>query len=242
VRPSLREPLLVFLATIALASGLYWLGKAVPFVQRNLHAGIAILFFYAPVAAGRLVRRPFDFREAGLRLDPLGRNLAVFAAAVGLTLPLFVIAFFGFYARACEPTAPGWLGVFCPGGAWAGWANTHVRWPPDFLLLALNQLLVVALPEELFFRGYLLGRLEAHWPSRRRLLGASVGPALLASAALFALGHVLVDFNPQRFAVFFPALVFGWMRTRTGSVAAGAAYHAFCNLLSEVLHFSAFSR
>jgi membrane protease YdiL (CAAX protease family) len=107
-------------------------------------------------------------------------------------------------------------------------------------LLALNQVLVIALPEELFFRGYLLGRLEARWPPRRRLAGAPVGRALLVSAALFALGHFLVDFNPQRLTVFFPALVFGWMRARTGSIVPGTAYHASCNLLSDVLHTSAF--
>jgi len=99
---------------------------------------------------------------------------------------------------------------------------------------------VVALPEEMFFRGYLLQRLEARFPPRHRLAGAPVGWALLLSAVLFALGHVLVDFNPQRLAVFFPALLFGWMRARTGSLAAGAAFHAFCNLLSDVLHTSFF--
>ena len=62
----------------------------------------------------------------------------------------------------------------------------------------------------------------------------------ITSAVLFALGHVLVDFNPQRLAVFFPALVFGWMRARTGSLAAGAMFHALCNLLSDVLHTSFF--
>lgn len=242
VRPSLREPLLTFLATIALAATFYWLGKAVPFVQRNLHAAIAILFFYAPVVAGRVTRRRFDFREAGLRLDPLRTNALVLAAAVALTFPLFVVGFFVFYGRVCDGAGQVWLEAFCPGPAFAGWAGTHLRWPPDFALLALNQVLVVALPEELFFRGYLLGRLEAHWPPHRRLLGAPVGRALVASAVLFALGHFLVDFNPQRLAVFFPGLVFAWMRARTGSVAAGAAYHAACNLLSELLHLSAFPR
>ena len=242
VRPSLREPLLVFLATIAVAAALFWLGKVVPLVHRNLHAAIAILFFYAPVVAGRLTRRRFDFREAGLRLDPIAINVAVLAIAIALTFPLFVVGFFAFYGQACAPTAPAWQGTMCPGDAWTGWAGMHVRWPPDFALLAFNQVLVVALPEEVFFRGYLLGRLEAVWPSRRSLFGAPVGAALVVSAVLFALGHFLVDFNPQRLAVFFPALVFGWMRARTGSVAAGALFHAACNLLSEVLHASGFPR
>jgi membrane protease YdiL (CAAX protease family) len=99
---------------------------------------------------------------------------------------------------------------------------------------------VVAIPEELFFRGYLMPALERRWPATRRLLGAPVGWALLLSSALFAIGHLVVVPNPQRLAVFFPALVFGWMRARTGSIAAGAFYHALCNVLSDLLHGSFF--
>jgi membrane protease YdiL (CAAX protease family) len=46
--------------------------------------------------------------------------------------------------------------------------------------------------------------------------------------------------NPQRLAVFFPALLFGWMRARTGSIAPGAVYHALCNVLADLLHTSYF--
>ena len=94
--------------------------------------------------------------------------------------------------------------------------------------------------EELFFRGYLMERLEQVWPPTRRLFGAKVGWALIVSSALFALGHVAVIPNPQRLAVFFPALLFGWMRARTGSIAAGATYHALCNILADTLHVSYF--
>jgi membrane protease YdiL (CAAX protease family) len=241
VRPSLREPLLTFLAAIVLASALFWLGKAVPLIHRNLHACIAVLFFYTPVVAGRLAKRPFDFHEAGLRLDPVRLNAAVLAAAIAVAFPLFVVAFFGFYEIVCGPgVAATGLDRLCPGSGWMGLRGGHLHLPPDFALLALNQVLVIALPEELFFRGYLQGRLEARWPPGRRFLGASVGRALLVSSVLFALGHFLVDFNPQRLAVFFPGLLFGWMRARTGSIAAGAAFHALCNLLADVLHTSYF--
>ena len=46
--------------------------------------------------------------------------------------------------------------------------------------------------------------------------------------------------TPTRLAVFFPALVFGWMRSRSGSIAPGAVFHALCNVFSEILHDSAF--
>jgi len=98
----------------------------------------------------------------------------------------------------------------------------------------------VAIPEELFFRGYLMGRLDERWPPVRRLLGAPIGRGLIVSSVLFALGHVAVVPNPQRLAVFFPALVFGWMRARTGSIVPGAVFHALCNLFADVLHTSYF--
>ena len=49
-----------------------------------------------------------------------------------------------------------------------------------------TQLLVVALPEEAFFRGYVLSRLREVWPPRCRLWGVPFGRAHVLSAALFA--------------------------------------------------------
>ena len=242
VREPLLAPVLAFLATTAVAAVLYWTSRGVPFLRDNLHAFIAVLFYYAPSAASRLEGRPFDYREAGLTTRPLGLNAAVLAVAVAVTFPLFLAGFFLFYDVVCAAPAhglPQTLRGLCP-GTWLGLAGGQWRLPPHFLLLAANQVVVVALPEEMFFRGYLMQRLEARFPPRHRLAGAPVGWALPLSAGLFALGHVLVDFNPQRLAVFFPALIFGWMRARTGSLAAGAAFHALCNLLSDVLHTSFF--
>jgi membrane protease YdiL (CAAX protease family) len=239
--PGLREPLLAFCVVSLLAAALSVAGRLVPVIGRNLHAFIAALFFYAPSAAARLSGRPFDSHEAGLRLDPPRLNLLVLGGAVALTFPLFFAGFFVFYGYVCGPHGAPFASMF--GGLcrhWRGWGGGSLRLPPDFGLSALNQLVIVAVPEELFFRGYLMGRLEERWPSTRRLLGAPVGRALLVSSLLFALGHLLVVPNPQRLAVFFPALVFGWMRARTGSIAAGAAFHALCNLLADVLHTSFF--
>jgi membrane protease YdiL (CAAX protease family) len=49
------------------------------------------------------------------------------------------------------------------------------------------------------------------------------------------LGHVATIHDPGRLAVFFPSLVFGWLRARTGGVGAAIAFHALCNLFSESL-------
>jgi hypothetical protein len=147
-------------------------------------------------------------------------------------------------------TAMGWallLATFCfvpfylGFRAWAHWV-WHVRHPFVFSLGPAHlanefaaQLLIVALPEESFYRGYVQTRLADAWPARRRLFGAPVSPAILVTSAVFALGHVATIHDPGRLAVFFPSLVFGWLRARTGGVGAAIAFHALCNLFSESL-------
>lgn len=97
----------------------------------------------------------------------------------------------------------------------------------------LAQLLVVALPEEAFFRGYVQTRLAdpAH-ATDARLRAPGV---LLGQAALFALVHLASTMHVLRLAVFFPALLFGLIRAWRGGIGAALVFHALCNLLSEVL-------
>jgi uncharacterized protein len=240
-RAGLREPLLAFAAATGLAAALALVGTGVPVVRDNLQAFIAVVFFYAPAVAARRAHRRFDYREAGLRFAPVGLNLAVLGVAVGITFPAFFAGFFAFYGQVCGPLADlfaPFFGRLCR--HWRGWSGGAFRLPDNFTVAALNQLVVVAIPEEIFFRGYLMARLEKRWRPTRMLLGAPVGKALVISSALFAIGHVLVVPSPQRLAVFFPALVFGWMRARTGSIAAGALFHALCNIFADVLHTSFF--
>lgn len=107
--------------------------------------------------------------------------------------------------------------------------------PLDLGNEALGQLLVIALPEEAFYRGYLQSRFDEAWTPRWPVLGARVGPGLLASAAIFALGHLATVPLPMRLAVFFPALLFGWLRARTGGIGASVCFHALCNVYSQIL-------
>lgn len=244
-RAGLREPLAAFFAVTGFASGFYWLAQLWSPAGQVLHVAIAIAFLYVPAAAARLSRRPFDYRAAGLRLDPIRAGLVALAAAVAIAWPLFMLGFFVYYGVVCAGSSATGLTPLAEALApvcvrWRGLTGGSLQLPPELLSSLLTQILVIAVPEELFFRGYLQSRCEERWPSTRRLLGAPVGRALLASSALFALGHFLVDFVPQRLAVFVPALVFGWLRARTGSIAAGAVIHALSNVLSDVLHRSYF--
>lgn len=127
---------------------------------------------------------------------------------------------------------PFWLGYRT---YWHIRAPFELRFPPSILDELGGQLLVIALPEEAFFRGFLQTSLDQAWPPRWRILGADLGPGWLVSAAIFAVGHVLTTPHPARLAVFFPALVFGWMRARTGGIGAPMLFHALCNLFSATL-------
>ncbi len=142
--------------------------------------------------------------------------------------------------------ALGWAAVFAVitfGPFFLGW---RFFWHPrgafglhvtlyEVLNEIFGQLVIIALPEEAFYRGYLQSRLDEALPQRVRILGASIGPSLLVTSVIFALGHFATIREPARLAVFFPSLAFGWLRSRTGGIGAGVAFHASCNVFSELL-------
>ncbi len=99
----------------------------------------------------------------------------------------------------------------------------------------LGQTLVVALPEEAFYRGYLLTNWERRVQRRARFLGAPVSMSLVWSSALFAVGHFVTEPSLSRLAVFFPALAFGWLRWRTGGIGASVIFHVLCNAFASLL-------
>ncbi|MFI5307513.1 MAG: myxosortase MrtC [Polyangiales bacterium] len=157
-----------------------------------------------------------DLAAALRRAAPLALREALFA--LGLAMVIFPPFTLGFYVWHAPQHA------------------FHLRAPEDVGSYLLAQLSLVALPEEALFRGYFQGRLSEIFDRRMRVLGASVCvPALLSQAALFALIHFAVTVAPERLAVFFPALVFGWLRERRGGIGAAIVFHALCNLFADVL-------
>ncbi len=103
------------------------------------------------------------------------------------------------------------------------------------LWLLLGQVVAVAVPEEMFFRGYVLGRLRSVLPARRRILGVPFGAAHVLSALLFALIHLVAIPEPGRLLVFFPGLLFAWLAERGRTIAAPAVHHALANVTLQLL-------
>jgi membrane protease YdiL (CAAX protease family) len=190
----------------------------------------------------------------------LGASLLVF--------PIFVVGFFAFYASVCagdelvlapvrwlEALTP-WQGSLdrflsrqCrahPGGMWPSALRVPEAWQMwyglGFLYWAALEVLVVALPEEVVHRGYLMSALDERFPARARVAGVPFGAAAVLSSLIFALGHLVADARTDRLFTFFPALAFAWLWKRSGSLWAPALFHAAANLLMQVLMASTFAR
>jgi membrane protease YdiL (CAAX protease family) len=184
------------------------------------------VFLYLPLLAAR--RSGEEWAEDGVTLKRWKADLLNAGLLFLLVAPVYFLLWKGWALWTAPPHGPG--------GPPPGLAF-HPRLPPDFPKWVVDQLFVVALPEEFFYRGWLQGRLERVWPNGHRVLGVVVGPAFLLTAGLFAVGHLAV-FQASRLAVFFPALLFGWLRGRTGTIAGSTLFHAACNLYQLFLGWS----
>ncbi|MFV8751450.1 myxosortase MrtZ [Nannocystaceae bacterium ST9] len=142
-----------------------------------------------------------------------------------------------FLAKQCR----WWSGGFWPRGLAvpAAWVEYHGL---GFVRDLAIGVFAIALPEEVFHRGYLMSALEQRWPPSRKLFGVPFGWAAVISSTLFALGHLVTMPNTARLATFFPALAFAWLWRRSGSLWAPALFHAGSNLLMDLLLASTFPR
>jgi hypothetical protein len=102
--------------------------------------------------------------------------------------------------------------------------------PKDAALLVPYHLFFVAIPEEFFYRGYFQTRLNEVFPRKFLIFGVPVGWGMVIASLFFAFGHSLVVVRWWHFATFFPGLLFGWLRERTGQPVAGAILHAWANV------------
>jgi uncharacterized protein len=231
----LKQAFAAFAISTALIAVLGVVAHSVGFVGENLGALVAIVFLYMTVALAN--RRKEDLSDFGFRMAPRWRGVLIACGYIVVVFPIFTFGFVLFYDLACAKSSL--LAPLAPAGVcygFGGWQDAH--WPVlgwSTLQLAFVQVVVIALPEELFFRGLVHELCERALPPKRRFLSGGVGWALVLSSALFALGHLAVTFDPTRLAVFFPGLVFGWMRSATGSILAGTIAHAASNLFIHIL-------
>jgi membrane protease YdiL (CAAX protease family) len=216
------------------------------FVQINItlgafgHVGsglVALLFLYVPVLYAK--RRNEDLDDYGFHWDPVKKSLIYCVAGMFVFYPIFSLLFFAFYEVACNSEL---LANLVPRGMCARYGGLSGLEAPaldlELAKFAAIQLVAVALPEELFFRGFVLGLLEKRFPPKYRVLGGGIGKALLLSSLMFALIHIPKDGDPRVLATLVPGLFFGWLRSATGSILAPTIAHGGANVLIRVLETS----
>jgi len=229
-----RHALAAWLAVAVLVAGLVQIDVTVRLIGHVGSAAVAIVLLYAPVTVAWYRRE--DLVDYGFHSQPLKKGLLLGLGAPLVIFPMFVGGYLLFYNVVCGSDL---LGALAPRGAcraFRGLAGLHapaLDW--DFLQFAVVQLVVVALPEELFFRGCLHELLERRFPPARRVFGGGIGWALILSSVAFALIHLPKDGDPRALATFFPGMLFAWMRSATGSILAPTLTHAGCNVLVRFL-------
>ncbi len=190
------KPLLVFAAVVAAIRLSLYLDSPVRFLSPPILA--ALLFLYAPV--------PHYWRGG----PPPWVSVADPWKTVRTALLLAGAGALFFYVFLRLPLPPA--------------ISPYRGTVPISLPLAAHFLFLAALPEEVFFRGYLYDAFEeAGWEP------------VLPTALLFAVGHVAISPSPIRALTFFPGLLLGWGRKRSGNLYVPLVIHFLYNLYPSLI-------
>lgn len=210
LRMSLMVWFVVMVAIRLLHEGqrLAWLAEWIPVLT-------AALLIYVPLWVSRRNKENLPLFERDLK--SFGKSLLWFLLAALIIFPLLEIGNRWFQATFFNNQ---YVGITLA-QAW-----------DKLLPFAFYQLIVVAIPEEVFYRGYLQTKLHQVCGRHKKLLGALTGPALIWTSLIFALSHSLIQLQWWHFAIFFPGLVFGWLRDKTNAISASALFHALSNTYS----------
>lgn len=214
----LRETVLAWLV-VMIASRFFYTLQSIEVIRDNLSVITAVFLLYVPIGVA-LKRREkisyFDFATS-----------AFFKSlAWGGLVSLLVLI----------PA----LGINHLYQTWMLKQSFHAVYFPKITSFFFFELLVIALPEEFFFRGYLLERANQVFGKTLKILekkisflGVSVGWGLPLVSLIFAVSHSLIQYQWWHLLIFFPALLFGWLREKTGTITASVFFHAACNLFAQ---------
>lgn len=205
----LKESLIIWFVVILLARLAGFL-DFIPLIAENVTLITAVLLLYAPIGVYLKKKEKIDF---------LDQSLGAFSKSLVIAI-VFSMGILGL-ASIFVWMAPGFSFV------WKSWSDLG-----EFFL---GQLLLIALPEEFFFRGYLQGRFNRIFDRKWKILGTRVGVGLILASVLFAISHSVMTLQVWHPLIFFPALAFGWLRDKTGSITASIFFHALCNVFSYLV-------
>ena len=160
----------------------------------------------------------------GLATSRLARGLAYYAVSTAILLPVVVGGFELFLRTGLPVPAPEAL-VGVTLGEWS-----------------LYQFAVVAPFEELFFRGFVQGRLDQACRSANRSAAFTLWVPIVGSAICFGVAHVVVDRSLAGATVVIPGLLFAWLRAKSGSLVAPTLSHGTANVMTRLVLMHAGAR
>jgi len=209
-RSLVAEIAIVTIAVLVVCHILYHL-RFIPFINAYLSVIVAFVLLYAPIIVLWFRRRRVVFFETDLK--HIGRSLMVTLVVSLIIFPAFLI---------CAHFWQVWI---------MGYSKFRLASFPGVGRVIFYQLLLVALPEEFYFRGYVQPAFNAVFKPRWRIFGVHLGWSWVVTAVVFAVAHTIITYQWWHFAIFFPGLVFGWLKERTGAITSPILFHAVSNIL-----------
>jgi uncharacterized protein len=214
---ALRWPIGASMGILLLLGGLKHLARSVPSVGEYVFVVALAVQLYTPTFL--LGRNGISWSSLGLERRRLRVDMTTLLWLVVIVLPLYVLAYH----------------------VWEeGWSQAvpRVRLSSGFLTFVVVQVCLVGFAEELFFRGLLLEQFESAFRTRGCGSKSAQGWAIVLTSTVFAMAHFVGEYHPARLATFFPALLFGFQRVRTGSIYGATIFHGLCNILNRILYLS----
>lgn len=215
---SFKIALVVWFGVIA-AIRLFGLLSFVPFFYDNMSTIVAVLLVYPPVLVSLFLRQRVTSWQ--LNASIIQSSLLWLGIACLAIFPLVVLGNH-FYQKV----------IF--GNPY------HMGESRIWMQYALTQFVLVAFPEEFFFRGYLQEEFQKFFPAQFKLFGVPFGKGIIYLSLLFAVSHSLITLQWWHVFIFFPSLVFSWLKERTGAIWASTGFHFACNMFAYwvVVHYA----
>ncbi len=208
----IKTPYIVYLVSMAVIA----VARYTHVLDQYLGTIAAVLFLYIPVIILFIKKKSPELYGLGKKGMLSGMVKAI--AMVVIIFPLYSTGFY-FYMK--------WF--------------YHLAMTLSFmhtlpiLRFAFYDLLMVAIPEEVFYRGYLQSELKQYDRKKIHIAGIEIGVSFVIVNILFALGHLIVIQDIVRLAVFFPGLVFSWLKEKDDNISGSVTFHWLSNVLSFLL-------
>ena len=207
---------------------LVWLGVIVAFRLLNLippnqslfldilRSLSVVVLIYPPVIISYIKRRPLPYWQLNLKVAK--EDLKYFALLSLIIFPIMILGNHFYQSLLFD------LSYHHP---------TWDIWVEKIFPKAVENIILVAFAEEFFFRGYMQAEMKKVLPNKGKIFGADFGWFAVLTSLLFAISHSLAfQIAWWHIFIFFPALIFAWLREKTGTIWGAVLFHGVSNIFS----------